>query len=168
MAVVLAVAEAEYSDADEFELAVSCAASLGLRAVRDARDVAIVTGTEIPRAVRGRFRAITRLPVVAPRPMMDAFSGVDRLENTMPVAEVCRLTAESGDRLSIAFVVVGSRVALTRLQQASLAFAADTTVVAVVCDEHAHPRMQTLAGLTVLTVGTVDDLSGLLLRGATT
>jgi hypothetical protein len=166
MAVVLAVAEAEYSDADEFELAVSCAASLGLRAVRDARDVAIVTGTEIPRAVRGRFRAITRLPVVAPRPMMDAFSGVDRLENTMPVAEVCRLTAESGDRLSIAFVVVGSRVALTRLQQAALAFAADTTVVAVICDEHAHPRMRTFAGFTVLTVGTVDDLSGLLLRGA--
>ncbi len=39
MAVVLAVAEAEYADADEFELAVGCAASLGLRAVRDARDV---------------------------------------------------------------------------------------------------------------------------------
>ena len=98
MAVVLAVAEAEYSDADEFELAVACAASLGLRAVRDARDVAIVTGSEIPRVVRGRLRAITHLPAGSPRPMLDAFSGVDRLENTMPVAEVCRLTAESGDR----------------------------------------------------------------------
>ena len=110
MAVVLAVAEAEYSDADEFELAVSCAASLGLRAVRDARDVAIVTGSEIPRVVRGRLRAITHLPASAPRPMLDSFSAVERLENTMPVAEVCRLTAESGDRLSIAFVLVGSRV----------------------------------------------------------
>jgi uncharacterized protein (DUF58 family) len=166
MAVVLAVAEAEYADADEFELAVSCAASLGLRAVHDARDVQIVTGTEIPRVVRGRLRAIRHLPAVAPRPMLDGFSGVELLESTMPVGEVCRLTAEAGERLSVAFIVVGSRVPLTRLQQAALAFAADTAVVGVICDERAHPRMQQLSGMTVLTVGTLDDLSGLLLRGA--
>jgi uncharacterized protein (DUF58 family) len=167
MAVVLAVAEQEYADADEFELAVGCAASLGLRAVRDARDVEIVVGSEIPRVVRGRLRAIRRLPADAPRPLLDGFSGVEQLESTMPVAEVCRLTAESGDRLSIAFVVVGSRVTLARLQQAALAFRADTAVVAVICDERAHPRMQSLSGITLLTVGTLDDLSGLLLRGAT-
>ncbi|WP_127474074.1 DUF58 domain-containing protein [Microbacterium sulfonylureivorans] len=167
MAVVLGVAEHEYADADEFELAVGCAASLGLRAVRDARDVEIVTGSEIPRVVRGRLRAIRHIPAGSPRPMLDGFSGVETLESTMPVAEVCRLTAESGDRLSIAFVVVGSKVTLTRLQQAALAFPVDTAVVAVICDERAHPRMQPLSALTVLTVGTLDDLSGLLLRGAT-
>ena len=167
MAVVLAAAEAEYADADEFELAVSCAASLGLRAVHDARDVTIVTGSEIPRVVRGRLRAIRRVPAAAPRPMLDGFSSVELLENTMPVGEVCRLTAESGERLSLAFVVVGSRVTLTRLQQAALAFPGDTAVIGVICDESAHPRMQTLSGLSVLTVGTLDDLAGLLLRGAT-
>jgi len=167
MAVILGVAESEFADADEFELAVSCAASLGLRAVRDARDVAIVTGSEIPRVVRGRLRAIRHIPAASPRPMLDGFSGVERIESTMPVAEVCRLTAESGDQLSIAVVVVGSRVPLARLQHAALAFPVDTAVVGVICDERAHPRMQTLSGLTVLTVGTLDDLSGLLLRGAT-
>lgn len=167
MAVVLASAEGEYADADEFELAVSCAASLGLRAVHDARDVVIVTGSEIPRVVRGRLRAISRIPATAPRPMLDGFSGVELLESTMPVVEVCRLTAEASDRLSIAFVVAGSRVPLSRLQQAALAFPADTSVVGVVCDERAHPRTQTLSGLTLLTVGTIEDLSGLLLRGAT-
>lgn len=167
MAVVLGVSDAEYLDDDEFELAVSSAASLGLRAVRDARDVAIVIGSEIPRVVRGRLRAIRRLPAASPRAMLDGFSGVERLESTMPVGEVCRLAAEAGERLSIAFVVVGSRVPLVRLQQAALAFPADTAVVAVVCDERAHPRVRTLSGLTVLTVGTLDDLSGLLVRGAT-
>lgn len=167
MAVVLAVAEQEYADPDEFELAVACAASLGLRAVRDARDVEIVVGSEIPRVVRGRLRAIRRLPSASPRPMLDGFSGVERLESTMPIGDVCRLTAESGDRLSIAFVVVGSLVSLTLLQQAALAFPVDTTVVAVRCDERAHPRMQSLSGISVLTVGTLEDLSGLLLRGAT-
>ncbi|MGN6218019.1 MAG: DUF58 domain-containing protein [Microbacterium sp.] len=167
MAVVLGVAEAEYADADEFELAVSCAASLGLRAVHDARDVQIVVGSEIPRVVRGRLRAIRHIPSAAPRPMLDGFSGVDLLDSTMPVGDVCRLTAESAERLSIAFVVVGSRVPLTRLQQAALAFPADTEVVGLICDERAHPRMQPVSGMTVLTVGTLEDLAGLLLRGAT-
>lgn len=166
MAIVLAIAEPEYSDADEFELAVSAAASLGLRAIHDARDVDIVVGSEVPRVVRGRLRAVQHLPAASPRTLLDGFSGIDLLESTMLVEDVCRLTAEANDRLSIAVLVVGSRVSLTRLQRAALAFPADTSVVAVICDERAHPRMQSLAGLSVLTVGTLDDLSGLLLRGA--
>ncbi|MFJ6651277.1 DUF58 domain-containing protein [Microbacterium sp. NPDC091313] len=168
MAVVLAVAEAEYLDADEFELAVSAAASLGLRAVHDGRDLDVVTGSEIPRVVRGRLRAIRHLPTVSPRTLLDGFSGVDRLENTMALEDVSRLAAETGERHSIAYLVTGSVVDLTRLRQAALAFPVDTTVVAVRCDERAHPRMQVLAGLTVLTIGTLDDLSGLLVRGAAT
>lgn len=166
MAVVLGVAENEYLDEDEFELAVSSAASLGLRAVRDARDLDIVVGSEIPRVVRGRLRAIRHLSTVSPRAMLDGFSGVERLESTMPITDVCRLTAEANERLSVAFLVVGSTVPLTRLQQAALGFPADTAVAAVICDERAHPRMQALTGLSILTVGTLDDLSGLLIRGA--
>ena len=166
MAVVLGVAENEYLDDDEFELAVSTAASLGLRAVRDARDLDIVVGSEIPRVVRGRLRAIRHLPTISPRAMLDGFSGVERLESTMPIADVCRLTAEASERLSVAFLVVGSTVTLPRLQQAALTFPADTAVAAVICDERAHPRMRVLTGLSVLTVGTLDDLSGLLVRGA--
>ncbi|WP_295838728.1 DUF58 domain-containing protein [uncultured Microbacterium sp.] len=167
MAVVLAAATQEYADADEYELAVSAAASLGLRAVRDARDIDIVTGSEIPRVVKGRLRAIRHVPVVSPRAMLDGFSGLDRHENTMAVEDVCRLAAEANERLSIAFMVVGSSVPLARLRQAALAFPSDTAVAAVICDERAHPRMQSVAGLTVLTIGTLDDLSGLLVRGAT-
>jgi uncharacterized protein (DUF58 family) len=167
MAVVLSVAEFEYADADEFELAVSCAASLGLRAVQDAREVDVVTGTEIPRVIRGRLRAIRHIPALSRRTLLDGFSAVERIENTMPIADVCRLAGESNDRLSIAFVVAGSTVSLGRLRQAALGFPADTAVIAVICDERAHPRLRALSGLSALTVGTLDDLSGLLLRGAT-
>ena len=167
MAVVLGAASQEYLDADEYELAVAAAASLGLRAVRDARDIDIVTGSEIPRVVKGRLRAIRHVPTVTPRQMLDGFSALERHDNTMPVSDVCRLASESNERLSIAFVVVGSRVPVAHLRQAALAFPADTAVAAVVCDERAHPRMQSIAGLTVLTIGTLDDLSGLLVRGAT-
>lgn len=165
MAVVLGLAEPEHASDDEFELAVSCAASLALRAVHDARDLDIVVGADIPRVVRSRLRAIRHLPSGAPRLLLDAFSGVERLTNTMPIEEVCRLTAEATARLSIAVVVVGSRVGLTRLRQAALCFPDDTVVIAVICDESAHPRTQVFGGLAVFTVGVLDDLAGLLLRG---
>ena len=112
MAVVLSVAQAEFGDADEFELAVSSAASLGLRAVHDARELDIVIGSEIPRVVRGRLRAIRHIPAASRRTMLDGFSAIDMLENTMPIGDVCRLAAEANERLSIAFIVVGSRVPL--------------------------------------------------------
>ncbi|WP_375385801.1 DUF58 domain-containing protein [uncultured Microbacterium sp.] len=166
MAVILGLADDEYADGDEFELAVGCAASLALRAIGDARDLDIVMGADIPRAVTGRLRAIRRIAPASRRTMLDGFSGVDRLESTMHVAEVCRLAVESPERLSIAFLVVGSTVPLARLREASLAFGSDTAVVGVVCDERAHPRMRRVGDLTVLTVATLDDLSGLLLRGA--
>ncbi len=167
MAVVLGLADAEYASEDEFELAVSAAASLSLRAVHDARDLDIVVGAEIPRVVRGRLRAIRHLPAGAPRVVLDGFSGVERLANTMALRDVCRLTAEAAERLSIAVLVVGSAVTLAQLRQAALAFPADAAVIAVVCDEHAHPRTQVVGPLTVHTIGTLDDLAGLLLRGAT-
>lgn len=167
MAVVMGLAEAEFSSDDEFELAVSAAASLSLRAVHDARDLDIVVGAEIPRVVRGRLRAIRHLPSGAPRIVLDGFSSVERLSNTMAFRDVCRLTAEAAERLSIAVLVVGSAVTLTQIRQAALAFPADATIVGIVCDEHAHPRTQVVGPVTVLTIGTLEDLSGLLLRGAT-
>lgn len=167
MAVVLGLAEPEYTSPEEFELAVSCAASLAVRAVHDARDLDIVVGAEIPRVVRGRLRAIRHIPSGAPRPLLDGFSGVDRLANTMALEDVCRLTAEANERLSIAVVVTGSTLGPAGLRRAALAFPADTAVLAVVCDEQAHPRSQVFGGFTVLSVGTLDDLAGLLLRSAT-
>ncbi|MFV0374264.1 DUF58 domain-containing protein [Microbacterium sp.] len=167
MAIVFPLREGDFASPDEFELAVSCAASLSLRALRDARDLDIVVGAEIPRVVRGRLRAIRRLSSRGPRQLLDGFSGVQRLTNTMSIADVCRLTAEAGERLSIAVVVAGSRVGLAALRHAALAFSVGTSVLAVVCDERAHPRSQQLGNLTVVTVGVLDDLAGLLARGAT-
>ncbi|MFT4214384.1 MAG: DUF58 domain-containing protein [Microbacterium sp.] len=167
MAVVLGLADSEYAGADEFEMAVSAAASLSLRAVRDARDLDIIVGAEIPRVVRGRLRAIRHIGAGAPRVVLDGFSGVDLLANTMPLADVCRLAAEANEHLSIAVVITGSRVGLARLRQAALAFPADAALIAVVCDERAHPRTQVVGPLTVVTIGALEDLAGLLLRGAT-
>ena len=168
MAVVLGLAEKEFVDGDEFELAVGAAASLGVQAVRDGRDLDVVTGAEIPRVVRGRLRAIRDISAASPRALLDGFCTVEALEQTMPLEGICRLTAETKNDLSIAFIVCGSRVTTPTLRRAALAFPIDTAVIAVVCDERAHPRMQAIAGFTVLTIGVLDDLASLMLRGVST
>ncbi|WP_409047997.1 DUF58 domain-containing protein [Microbacterium sp. HA-8] len=166
MAIVLGVDVLEYADEDEFELAVSAAASLGAQAVRDGRDLDVVTGAEVPRAVSGRLRAIQDIQASSPRALLDGFCSVRTYADTMSLAGVCRLTAESKPALSIAIIVCGSRVAVPERRRAALAFPADTAVIEVVCDERAHPRVQTSGGATVLTIGVLEDLAGLMLRGA--
>lgn len=151
--------------ADEFELGVSVAASLSVQGVREGRDLDVVTGAEIPRVAQGRMRAIRSLSAPTPRTLLDGFARVSALERTMPLEEVCRLVVETTPDLSLAFIVCGSTVSVERLRRAALAFPVDTAAVAVVCDERAHPRRQVLGGLTVLTVGVLDDLAGLLARG---
>ncbi|QAY61803.1 DUF58 domain-containing protein [Microbacterium protaetiae] len=168
LAVILSLAEAEYATDDEFELAVSAAASLAVQAVRDAREIDVVTGTDIPRVVRGRMRSIEVLQAGTPRGLLDGFSRLNALESTMPLPEVCRLAVEASDTLSLAFVVCGSQTTPRGLRQAALAFSPATAVVAVVCDEKAHPRTQPLGALTVMTVGLLDDLPALMLRGTQT
>lgn len=164
LAVILSLAESEYATDDEFELAVSAAASLGVQAVRDGRDIDVVTGAAIPRVVRGRMRSIEVLQAGTPRGLLDGFSRLDALESTMPLPEVCRLAVEASDTLSLAFIVCGSQTTPRQLRQAALAFSSSTAVVGIVCDEKAHPRSRPLGGLTVMTVGLLDDLPGLMVR----
>ena len=70
---------------------------------------------------------------------------------------------ERGDRYPAAEVVT---TAVRRDQEVPLApqvlgylTPADAATVAVVCDERAHPRTQVLGALTVITIGTLDDLA---------
>lgn len=166
IAVVLSCAADEYADADEFELAVSAAASIAVQAIRDGRDLDVMASAEVPELVRSRMRAIRTLPTTTPRALLDGFCPVETAESTMPLAEVCRLAAESTDQLSLAVVVAGSPVGLRTLRQAALAFPIDAAVIAVVCDQTAQPRLRQFGSMAVLTVGVLGDLTQLLVRGA--
>lgn len=165
MAIAVSVAEADYAGEDEYELAVSAAASLGVQAMRDGRDTDIVVGAEIPRVVKGRLRAVKQLGAITPRGLLDEFCTVDSLEHTMPLEDVCALQAEDGSGISIAFVICGSTMPLERVRRAALAYDAATAVVAIICDETAHPRVRPLGDLTVMTIGVLGDLPALIARG---
>jgi uncharacterized protein (DUF58 family) len=164
LAIILSLDEAEYASPDEFELAVSIAGSLGARALRDSRDLALVVSEQIPEFVRKVVRSVRMLRVRTSRLLLDDLSAVEAEATVMQVEQVCSLTTQVIADMSIAFVLCGSTITPRRLQSLALKFPANVSVVAVVCDLQGAPGFRDLSGLTVMTVAILDDFTGLMAR----
>lgn len=155
----------QYDSEDEFEMAISAAASLGLQAVRDGREVVITTSSKIPRHVAHRVHSIQTLPTLTPVGMLDGMSGVESSVDVMPFDMVAGMTAQEAQHLSMVFLVTGSQLPVARLRKAAVAFSADVTVVGVRAESGAEPASQAARELRLLTIGMLHDLAPLMLRG---
>lgn len=167
LVIALAVSRAEFADDEEFELAVSAAASLGTRAVRDGREVTVVVSERTPEFARRAVYAVHPLPTVTPTRLLDEFASVSLADACLPIAEVSRIVGNDTAGISVAFLVVGSTVELPALRLAATRFPVGVEVVAVICEPEAQPRFLRVAGLTVMTIGYLDDLRHALHRSAT-
>lgn len=166
MAVVLSLRAGDYAEAEEFEIAVGVAGSLGGRALRDSRDVDVVVPDPIPEVAQRRSTSVTRLPAVTARTLLDALSGLQAAERMVSFNEVCELTAQSMPGISVVFMIVGSTPTLRELRSAALKFPEDIGIVAVVVNPQQEPRVRVTKDLTVISVPLLDDLRHLLARGA--
>ncbi|MFS0866963.1 DUF58 domain-containing protein [Microbacterium sp. 179-B 1A2 NHS] len=166
MVVALALAEGEYRDDDEFELAVSAAASVGVRGIRDGRDVDVIVGGEVPEFARRVVRTVRELTTVSTRTLLDDLSGVEVTERVSPLRDVASVASETHPDVSIAFLVCGSTLTPAQLQSAALAFGSGVAVAALVCAPDAEPGIRRLGSMTVISIGLLDDLRQLLAKGA--
>ncbi|PCN47870.1 DUF58 domain-containing protein [Curtobacterium sp. 'Ferrero'] len=166
LVVALGLSRGEFADGDEFELAVSAAASLGTRAIRDGRDVTVVVSERTPEFAKRPVYAVHRLPTVTPTRLLDDFATVGLADACLPIAEVARIVGSDTAGISVAFLVVGSEVGLPALRLAATRFPVGVEVVAVICEPEAQPRFLRVAGLTVVTIGYLDDLRHALHRSA--
>src|SRR5690606_24204486 len=90
IAVLLDLHAERYTSDDEFELAVSAAASLALQALRDGREVLITTSAEIPEHSLGIVHSIRELPTITPRAMLDGMSELDAGVLVLPLEQLAR------------------------------------------------------------------------------
>ncbi|MDI2098542.1 DUF58 domain-containing protein [Ruicaihuangia caeni] len=164
--VMLAMNDAEFGADEEYELAVSVAGSLGARALRDGRELAVLAGDEVPEFARASIRSVRSLTVRTPDLLLDELSTVERSPLAMPLADACALASRIAPDMSIVFIVCGSGVSPRQLRSLSLAFPADAAVVAVLCDPDREPSFRELAGTGVFTIALLDDLRALLGRRA--
>jgi uncharacterized protein (DUF58 family) len=168
LVIALSLAAGDYAGDEEFELAVSVAGSLGARAIRDARTLTAVVSESTPQFAKRKLFAVRLLSTLSRTRLLDDLAVVERSESALAITDVARVTGEQAGGVSVAFLVCGSGATPQELRAASTKFPADVEVVAVVCDPETKPGLRRVAGLSVLTIGYLDDLMKALARSAAT
>ncbi|WP_062303238.1 DUF58 domain-containing protein [Demequina subtropica] len=166
MALMLDLDERSYATEGEFEMAVSAVGSLGMRAIRDGRDVVVFVSGEVPHFARASVRSLERLRTVTPRALLDDLSGVEAAAEVMDLDTLTRMVADKTADISIALMVTGSKAAIEHIQTAAFAFPSDVAVAAVLCDPLDEPAVSALGRVQVVTINLLEDLRSLMARGA--
>ncbi|MET0590876.1 MAG: DUF58 domain-containing protein, partial [Naasia sp.] len=150
--VALTLAGADYETPEQFELAVSVAGSLGVRAIRDGRSVSVVVSERTPEFAKRKVFASRALRTVTPTRLLDDLSGLDHASSALGIVDLARVAAEDVSGISVAYLVLGSTPSVLQLRSAAAAFPPGVEVVAVVCDAGFTPGLTRVGELTVLTV----------------
>lgn len=157
--IALSLATADFTTDEEFELAVSVAGSLGARAIRDIRDLSIVVSEKTPEFAKRKVFAVRRLSTLSRARLLDELALVESAETALSITDVARVASTQVSGVSLAFLVCGSAPTPTELRAASTKFPIGVEVIAIVCDPGALPELRRVAGLSVLTIGYLGDLT---------
>ncbi|RKT31857.1 uncharacterized protein (DUF58 family) [Microbacterium sp. AG1240] len=136
----------DYRDPEEFELAVSAAGSLGLRALRDSQRVDVRSQGGAIAAENGKRFLDSLSGLVYSRPREGDVVGLAGLiASALPLA-------------SIVVLVCGSTVDAARLRVACSRLPFGARVLAVVAETGASPSLRRIAEADVVSVGALDQL----------
>ncbi len=166
LVIALSLASTDYAHEEEFELAVSVAGSLGVRAIRDARAISVVVGERTPDFAKRKVLAVSPLSTLTRSRLLDDLSTIEQEDSALNVRDMARVVADQVAGISVAFLVCGSKPTATQLRAASASFPVDVEVVVIVCDPDVVPGLRRVPGLSVLTIGYLQDLQRSLSRSA--
>ena len=166
LVVALSLGTSDYATDEQFELAVSAAGSLGVRAIRDGRTVSVVVSSVTSEFAKRKNYALRSLATHLPSRLLDDLAVVETDASALGIRDVARVSADEVVGISVAFLICGSGATPAELRASSASFPLDVAVVAVVCDPDAVPGFRRVAGLSVLTIGYLDDLRIALARSA--
>jgi uncharacterized protein (DUF58 family) len=153
LAIGLSVSGRDYGSADEFELAVSACASLGLQSISEARDLTVLTQAAPIASVTGMR-------------MLDQLSGVETRESYETIQTLSTNLARAVPGASVAALVFGSTVTPAQVNAAASAFPLGVRVVAISCGAKEAPTRRIAGDLVFITAGSLDDLPTALRRVA--
>jgi uncharacterized protein (DUF58 family) len=149
LAVLLATDPAEYADDDEFELAVSIAASLGVRALRDDQQVTMLAGAREVDSATGRR-------------LLDGCAGVEADPLRGGLVHTASLAARSSTGASIVALVTGSAIPIGAVRLAALRLPNEMRILAVRACPSGVSGFRPAGTLTVANITTLDELAGVL------
>ncbi|RWZ84536.1 MULTISPECIES: DUF58 domain-containing protein [unclassified Glutamicibacter] len=146
----------EYAEAhaeEDFELAISVAASIGQQAVAEQRKLAILTQQGPVRTGSGRQ-------------MMDGLTRIEAATGQREnLVDVVRHTADTVPGASVIFFLTGTRTSAKSLREAWMHVPAGVRAIAIRCETGIEPSRSNIGELTVLSLGKLEEL-GVMLRKA--
>jgi uncharacterized protein (DUF58 family) len=152
LTVVVDGAAGSYRTDEEFELAMSVAGSICVRAVRDLQNVCLVAASHaVSAATRHRF-----LDTIAAGTLAETGQDLSTL-----VGRSYRLAQDT----TVLMLLTGSVISFAALRSAAVYFGPDVRVIALRCEPDAPPGVSQSGGLTVLGLRTLTDLPMLLAAG---
>ncbi|UYN83970.1 MAG: DUF58 domain-containing protein [Microcella sp.] len=156
--IALGIASVDFGSDAEFELAVSVTGSLGARAIKDARELAVVVSAVTPDFAKRTVVALRALSTLTPLRLLDDLAVVEHGPAALGILDVARLAGESTRGLSVALLVVGSTVTPARLRSAAAGLPPSVEVVVLQCDPERIPGRRRLGPFSVVTIGSLGDL----------
>ena len=152
LAVALSTRRSDYRSGEDFELAVSAAGSLGLQALREQRDLSMLTQDGVLRSGSGTI-------------LLDGLTRLENSDRRESTRDLAALTADAVPNASVVILVTGSVPTAAELRSAAAAIPPGIRCLAVRCAEDAAPGRRDIADLTVLTCGDLDELPALIRKG---
>ena len=141
-----------YASEDEFELAVSVLASIGVQVIRDSTKLAVLTEA---RALR----------TATPTTLLDDTSRIEPVRRAFPtVREFVRDATKRLPPPSVVITVTGSALPIADVRSLETLFSADTQLIAFRVELGVPARIQRIAATTVVTVGDLGELPRLVRR----
>jgi uncharacterized protein (DUF58 family) len=153
LAISLSINTDEYASEQEFELAISAAASIGRQAIREQRELDVLTQAGPLRCETGRN-------------MLDDMTRIVGAPQRKTAVDLARTLADTVPNASVVFFVVGSQVKPAQLRSAAASVPPGVRSIAVRLDAGAAPARANIADLTVLTLGDLSDLPAVLRKAA--
>lgn len=143
---------AQYASDDEFELAVSVLASIGVQVIRDATRLAVVTES-------------IALRTATPTVLLDDSSRIEPVERRFPtVRDFVRDATKRLPAPSVVIAIGGSLLPVAEFRSIETLFGADTVTIAFRVELGTSSTITKVAGTTVVTVGDLADLPRLVRR----
>jgi uncharacterized protein (DUF58 family) len=136
-----------YSDPDDYELAISAAASIAVRTVQDEQQVTVLAGEHAAPGTSGRR-------------VLDTFSRAEL--GAHDVVDLSRRANRMTPDASMAFLVTGPGVPFEQLRRAGNEFPIEVRTIALQIDPTRPTSIRESRGLTVLSLQRLGDLPGLL------
>jgi len=143
--VVVSVSRTDYASEEEFELAISCGASVASQSMRDGQTLTVFAGPD-------------SLPTTNNKMLLDRWSGVEWRDDGGGVVDCMKTVRRRSPNTSVAVVCTGSVHGIDRVQTATRFLPTSAAALVLRCDLNGRSRLQRVGDSTILTVPNLDVL----------